>query len=232
MKRIFCIKHFCLGLFLATVLCQTASAKIYEHSIFQPYLGAEYQFEHIKGNGDYHLLLSANFPYASIFAGTKICKYYGLEIAYYRSVKTEQDQYQFNEFGAIPTTAITAALSRTRFKGFSIDGSLYYELDPEFNVFLSVGLVTMHEYLFVSAQGDPNIAAALSSLTGRNNTVPRLGGGAELLQKNWGVRMRIFWVYTQNMKINVAGAQKAIPTITPYAYLQAVEAMAGIFYRF
>lgn len=218
--------------FLLMCLISSANAGSYLNCLFfKPYLGIEYQYEHIKSRDPYHLLLSANFQYANLFLGAKYHKNFGVEIGYYRSLKTSQNQFQFYNWGGSLASGITAAISRTSFKGFSFDWSAYYQLDPDFNVFASLGLVTMHETLEAYATGSSDLAPAIGLLTGKNTTVPRIGGGVEYLYGHWGLRSRLFWVYTQNVKLNSAAAQAIVPTIKNNPYLQAIEATVGVFYR-
>jgi hypothetical protein len=207
---------------------------MFDTLFFKPYVGLEYQYEHIKSRGDYHLLLPANFQYGSLFLGAKYHKNFGFELAYYRSLKTSQNQFQYYNWGGSQASGITATIARTSFKGFSLDWDIYYALDPEFNIYAVLGFVTMHETLTVSATGSSDLAPAISLLKGKNSTVPRLGMGVEYVQQHWGLRSRLLWVYTQNVKLDVAAAQAKDPSHNIYAnaYLQAVEATVGIFYIF
>lgn len=235
MKRVLYWRKVCLGFLLMCFISTVNAATCFNYFnclIFKPYLGIEYQYEHIKSRDPYHLLLSANFQYANLFLGAKYHKNFGVEIGYYRSLKTSQNQFQFYNWGGQLASGITAAISRTSFKGFSFDWSGYYKLDPDFNIFASLGLVTMHETLTVSATGSSDLAPAIGLISGKNTTAPRVGGGVEYLYGHWGLRSRLFWVYTQNIKLNVTAAQAIVPTIKEKAYLQAVEATVGIFYRF
>ncbi len=231
MEKSMCWRKVCLGFLLMGSMSASNAASYFNCFIFKPYGGIEYQYEHIKSRDPYHLLLSANFQYANLFVGAKYHKNFGLEIGYYRSLKTSQNQFQFYNWGGQLASGITAAISRTSFKGFSFDWSGYYKLDPDFNVFASLGLVTMHETLTASATGSSDLAPAIGLLKGKNTTVPRVGGGVEYLYGHWGLRSRLFWIYTQNVKLNVTASQALVPTIKEKAYLQAVEATVGIFYR-
>ncbi len=233
MKRIVCLRQISLSLFLLCSANTVMAASCLDGFFFKPYLGLEYQYEHIKSKGAYHLLLSANFQYGNLFLGAKYHKNFGVEIGYYRSLKTSQNQFQYTSWGGQYAGGVASSISRTSFKGFSFDWNAYYKLDPEFNVLASLGLVTMHETLTNSATGAQPLSTAIGTITGRNTTVPRLGGGAEYIYNNhWGLRSRIFWVYTQNIKLNVSAAQTTDPghNFPSKAYLQAVEATVGVFY--
>jgi hypothetical protein len=236
MKGIFCWRRICCSILLLSCVGVTnASQRMFDCLFFKPYVGLEYQYEHIKAHGDYHLLLPANFQYGSLFLGAKWHKNFGAEIAYYRSLKTSQNQFQYYNWGGSTVSGITSTIARTSFKGFSADLDIYYPLDPEFNIYAVLGLVTMHETLTVSATGSSDLAPALSLLSGKNTTVPRVGAGVEYIWRHhWGLRSRMLWVYTQNIKLNVAAAQAEDPShyIYPKAYLQAVEATVGVFYIF
>ena len=233
MKGIFfkCLICSCI-FFLCLVGKASGAQKKNESFFFKPFLGIEYQYEHIKSHGAYHLLLSSNFQYGNLFLGAKVHKNFGIELGYYRSLKTSQNQFQFTDWGGSEVSGLTSSISRTSFKGFSADANIYYALDPYFNVFAVLGLATMQESLTVSGTGSTDLAPALSLLSGRNNTVPRLGMGVEYIEKHWGMRSRILWVYTQSVKLNVDAAQTAYPPIYAHAYLQAVLATVGIFYIF
>lgn len=233
MKRIF-IKHLvCCCIFLLCLVGNASGAqKKYDSLFFKPFLGLEYQYEHIKARGAYHLLLPANFQYGNLFVGAKVHKNFGMELGYYRSLKTSQNQFQFYDWGGSEVSGLTASIARTSFKGFSFDANIYYALDPYFNVFAVLGVATMQETLTASGTGSSDLAPALSLLSGRTSTVPRLGMGVEYIEKHWGMRGRLLWAYTQNIKLDVSDAQVVYPPLYSKAYLQAIMATVGFFYIF
>lgn len=198
---------------------------------FQPYLGWEYQYEHIKPSKAYRNFLSTNFQYSNFFIGTRINKLAGIEVGYYTSFKTSQQQNQAYVFNG-QQAGLTATVTTSRYKGFSIDFAGYYQVDSDFHASAILGLVTMHPTLTFQATNGTAFANAFSLITAKNNTVPRLGFGLELLTKHWGLRSRVFWVYTQNVKLNVADAQAQFGAISAYPYVQAIQVTAGLFYRF
>ena len=90
----------------------------------------------------------------------------------------------------------------------------------------------MQESLTASGTGSSDLAPALGLLSGKTTTVPRLGIGAEYVEKHWGMRGRLLWAYTQRIKLNVADAQAIYPPLYANAYLQAVMATVGLFFIF
>ncbi|HSX20684.1 MAG TPA: hypothetical protein VLG38_06155 [Gammaproteobacteria bacterium] len=239
MTRILFSRIFVLG---CALLCCTNPAwanaawgkSILNFITFQPYLGLEYQYEHIKPALNYQNILSADAQTGNFFVGTKVNCRFGVEIGYYRSLKTAQQQFNPFGFALQPDVAQSSLYTRTSFKGFSIDIAGYVPLDPDFNVSAIAGFVTMHPTMTFGALdvSASKLAQAFVLIKPKNRTVPRLGIGLELLKKHWGLRSRIFWVYTQDMKLNVKAAQAIFPAITPNPYLQAVQVTAGLFYRF
>ncbi len=199
---------------------------------FQPYLGLEYQYEHIKPAKAYRNYISANFQYVNFFLGTRMNSWFGVEAGYYLDVKNNQQQNQAFQFNGQQASAITSTVVDSKYKGFSIDCAGYYQVDSDFHASLILGLMTMHPTMSFSSPSNTNLGKAFDVITAKNNTVPRLGFGLDLLTKHWGCRTRIFWVYTQNVKLNVAQAQTTFAAITAYPYAQAVLATAGIYYRF
>ena len=147
-------------------------------------------------------------------------------------VKTNQQQNQAFSFNNQQASGLTATLTRTSFKGFSIDFAGYYRLDSNFDASLIAGFATMHPTMTFEAFDGTDLASAWVLITSKNRTVPRLGFGLELLTKHWGLRSRVFWVYTQGMKLNVSNAQAIFPAISASPYGQAIQVTAGIFYRF
>src|SRR5581483_6345214 len=102
-------------------LSGVASAKTLLNSLqFKPYLGLEYQYEHIKPAKNYRNILSADVQTGNFFVGTRFLKSLGLEIGYYRTLKVAQQQTVVLSFNGQSASAPTALLTRTSFKGFSI----------------------------------------------------------------------------------------------------------------
>lgn len=234
------MKRNFLGLTIwASLILLTVSNHAYAKSFtfnnkwnFKPYVGLEYQYTHIKPTFAYHSLLSANYQFGNIFLGTRVGKYFGAEIGYYQSLKNSQEQNDVFGFNEQLADALTGVGSNTKFKGFSIDLSLYKQLDPNFFVCGIVGLVTMHPTFNVFSNNNNALSNALKLVKAKNATVPRLGFGVDYEEKHWGMRSRIFWMYTQNMKMNVSAAQALFPAIPAEAWLQAVQATVGLYYRF
>lgn len=230
----------CLKLYLIlAALCfaniaqaATTASSGFSISKIKPYLGIEYQYEHIKATDAFHPILSSNFQMGNIFLGAKWHKNFGIEIGYYHTLKTSQTQTNVFKFNQIEAQNLTSVKSRTSFKGFSFDLNLYYPMDHKCNVYAILGLVTMHPTVTIDAVGSTDLAAALNLLRPKNKTVPRLGIGTEVLEKHWGWRLRLMWVYTQNMKYDISDASTKFYGMTANPYLQAVMATAGIFYRF
>lgn len=199
---------------------------------FQPYLGIEYQYEHIKPAKAYRNFISANFQYANFFVGTRINRWFGVEAGYYRDLKNNQQQNQAFQFNGQQASGVTSTVTNSKYKGFSIDCAGYYQVDSDFHASAIIGLMTMHPTMTFSSPSNTNLGKAFNLITAKNNTVPRLGFGLDLLTKHWGCRTRIFWVYTQSVKLNVSAAQSAFSGITANPYVQAILATAGIYYRF
>jgi hypothetical protein len=235
MKRNLQLAKLGISIFLLCGTPQIFAKNFLSSWVFKPYLGIEYQYEHIKAANDYHLLLPANYQSANLFLGTRINKYIGLEIGAYRSLKNNQMQSAvpgFNNQESSTSAETTAIGANNQFNGFSFDFDLYYELDPKFFIYADLGVVTMHPDLTVFASNNSDLGLALPLITGRNAVVPRLGFGLEYLEKHWGMRTRLFWVYTQYMDVNANAARALYPSISNYAWLQAVQSTVGIFYRF
>lgn len=201
-------------------------------SVFEPYIGLEYQYEHIKPSPAYRQILSADYQTGNLFVGVKYHKNFGIEVGYYRSLKASQQQTDVNTFNGQQASNTTSLLTHTRFKGFSFDFDLYYALDPKFNICAILGFVSMHPTISFQAGNNTDLAAAFPLIKTQNKTVPRLGIGLELLEKHWGMRSRVLWANTQNVRFNVSAAQALYPAIVDNPYLQAIQVTAGIFYRF
>ncbi len=199
---------------------------------FQPYLGVEYQYEHIKPSKAYRGFLSANFQYSNFFVGTRIGKYLGAEVGYYLNLKNNQQQNTTYVFNGQPAGGLTATLTNSKYKGFSADLAAYYQVDSNFHASAIFGVMTMHPSLEFKATNNTNLARGFVLLSAKNRTVPRLGFGLELLTKHWGCRTRMFWVYTQSVKLNASAAQAVFPALSANPYVQAVMATAGVFFRF
>lgn len=222
--------YLCL---IALSLTSVAGAKnICNTLCLQPYLGLEYMYEHISPAKNYRSILSADVQSGNFFIGTKFMRFLGVEVGYYRSVKTAQQQDQILSFNGVDLSEMTSTLTRTSFKGFSIDFAAYKLLDPNFTASLIAGFVTMHPTMTFQASGDPNFSAAFQALQAKNRTVPRLGMGLDLFIKHWGVRSRIFWVYTQSIKYNISEAMKSFSAISNHPYMQAIQVTAGVYYKF
>ncbi len=199
-----------------------------------PYLGVEYQYEHIKADSNWREILSANYNNVAIFVGAKYHKNFGFEIGYYHWIKVAQEQDQVTAFNnqAVNGNGVAPTKARMAFKGFSIDWDIYYPLDPNFNVYLILGLATMHPHFEFTSPASNNFGTAFNKITGNNRTVPRLGGGMEYVEKNWGARARVIWDYTQKMSLNVTSAQQNFAALYGRAFQQGILVTVGVFYIF
>jgi hypothetical protein len=200
---------------------------------FSPYIGVEYQYQHIKGTSpDWSRFMPSNFSNKGFFLGNKYHENFGIEIGYYHSLKKSQSSTLATKFGGVTASGTTLVIAQMRNKGFSIDWDIYYPLDSKFNIMAIVGFVTMHPKVEIYTAGSTNLGAALRTVSGRNKAIFRLGAGAELVEKNWGARMKFLWDDTQKLYLNVDQVGKFFPSITKYAFKQAITATFGLFYRF
>lgn len=238
MIRIKLIAQLFLGLWCLClaggIYAADTKPKKYKGLMFCPYIGVDYQYEHIKSDSNWRTLLSANFQNVAIFVGAKYHKNFGIELGYYHWLKISQEQALVTSFNGLDVdgNGLSATKARMSFKGFSLDWDVYYQLDQNFNVYAIFGLATLHPHFACTAQNDNNFSSAFSLLTGKNYTSPRLGAGMEYVEKNWGARARIIWDYTQKMKLNVTAAQQEFANIYARAFQQGVLASVGIFYIF
>lgn len=211
----------------------TAQAKTLLGSLaLDPYIGIEYQYEHIKGNSVWTEFMPANLQDGAVFLGNKYHKNFGIEIGYYHHLKKSQGSAIMDSFGSVPANGDTLVVAQMYTKGFSIEWDVYYPWDPNFNVFGLIGLVSIHPSINITTSGGTNLATALRTVKGNNRTVLRLGCGAEYVEKNWGARGKILWDHTQTLYVNVSRVGNTFTSITPDAFKQAVLATVGVFYRF
>ncbi len=241
MKWNLAIRKSCLSVLIMLLLVGNATeAAVVKSITLEPYIGAEYQYQHIKPNINYHPIISANFETGAAFIGTKFSKHLGAELGYYKSLKASQQQALISGFGNFSDIAFTEVLSRTHIKGFTADLDIYYALDAKFNIYAVLGFATMHPTISIHATTPAGqtftesfLQDALPTIKGKNTTVPRLGMGVEYIEQLWGIRMRVLWLNTQKLRYNVAVAQADVGNaIGPRPYLQSIQVTAGIFFRF
>lgn len=200
----------------------------------EPYVGVEYQYQHIKANSTWHdaAILPANFNNYSVFIGTKYHPNFGIEFGYYHYFKYSQAQANVANFNgqAVPTNPLV--IGQMRMRGFSADWNAHYFLDPKFNVFALIGAATYDPLLNFVTNDNSNFGQAISTVHAKNKTVLRLGVGAEYLEKWWGVRTRILWDRTQSLELDVSQAQPLFGAIPPQAFDQSFVVTLGVFFRF
>ncbi len=226
-------RAICLGLLLAGASAGTVYAEAMLESLqFNPYIGWEYQYSHIKGNGPYTQFMPANFQNQAIFLGNKYHKNFGIEIGYYHTLKKSQDSDNLSSFGGIQANGATVVIGQMRNQGFSFEWDVYYPLDPFFNLMGIIGLVTMHPNIEIQTSPNTNLAQALRTVYGKNKTILRLGIGGDYEQKHWGARGRIFWDQTQSLYVNTDNVGAVFTTITPEAFKQTCTFTFGVYYKF
>lgn len=226
-------RTICLSFLLASISVGSVSAGTLLESLnFNPYIGWEYQYQHIKGNGPYSQFMPANFQNQAIFLGNKYHKNFGIEIGYYHTLKKSQGSAELTQFWGIPANGSTFVMGQMRNQGFSFEWDVYYPLDKYFNLMGIIGIVTMHPNLEIYTSPNTNLATALRTVYGKNKTILRLGIGGDYEEKHWGARGRIFWDKTQNLYVNVDNVGNVFTTITPEAFKQACTFTVGIYYKF
>lgn len=224
--------------FNAVAECKTKTPQAEKTSLFQalqfkPYIGWEYQYEHIKGNATWGEFMPANLQSQAIFVGTKYHPNFGLEISYYHTLKKSQGSSYISAFMGTPDpSGDTLVIGQMRNEGFSFDWDVYFPLDPKFNIMAIVGIVTYQPNIQVYASGGTNLAAILSSVTPKNATMLRLGLGMEYEERHWGMRARVLWDQTQTMTVNVNNSSALQYGVQNDPFKQAFVFTAGIFYKF
>jgi len=200
---------------------------------FAPYIGAEFQYQHIKANTDWRKFLPANFNNSAVFVGNKYHENFGFEIGYFHTLKKAVSSANISQFNGAAANGSTIVIAEMRNKGFSLEWDVYYPIDAQFNVMASFGFVTMHPNLEINATSSTNLGSALNKVKGRNKTIFRPGIGVEYLEKNWGARGRLLWDDTQKLYLNTdrVGAT-FFNALTPKAFKQTMTFTFGVFYRF
>lgn len=223
-----------IGLVLACMMMhgQVSAKKLFCSMQMDPYLGIEYQYEHIKGNGDWNDVLPANFQNGAIFIGNKYHPNFGIEVGYFHFLKKSQAQNTLSKFNGAEQPSDTSLLAQMKVKGFSVDWNIYVPLDPNFNVFALIGVVAMHPRVQIYSDNTTDLANGMKLVKGRNKTIMRMGVGAEYVESWWGARARLIWDQTQRMQLNVTDAQVQFGPIFPYAFKQSMVVTVGLFYRF
>lgn len=238
MKWNFKWRNICLSVMLAmlTVASQAHAKTLLQSLAFKPYIGIEYQYQHIKGNTTWTQFMPANMQYDGIFLGNKYHENFGIEIAYYHSIKKSQGSAFLDQFGNVPANGDTLILAQMQNKGFSVEWDIYYNLDKlldkEFNVMALIGLVTMHPTINIYSNSGTNLSTAITTVHGKNATIFRLGAGAEFIQKNWGCRAKILWDHTEQLYVDNSNVGPTFTSITERAFKQAVGVTVGVFYIF
>jgi len=201
---------------------------------FNPYIGMEYQYQHIKANRDWTKVMPASFQNGAIFLGNKYHKHFGIELGYYQNYKKSYRLRSVNSFDGVVADAPNAEVTtRLRLKGFSLEWDVYWPLDPNFNLIFISSLVTVHPDITIQSTGSgSDLATALTKVKGRNRTILRLGLGTEYVEKHWGARGRVLWDHTQHLHLEVNDAQAAYQSLTAKVFKQAITVTVGLFFRF
>jgi len=220
-----------MSLMLATSMVRAAT--LMESLSFNPYIGVEYQYEHIKGNLDWSRILPANFQNGAIFLGNKYHKNFGIELGYYQRLRRSRNVSAMSSFDGVAASATAESTATMKMKGFSFEWDVYLPLDANFNFMIISSLVTVHpEISITNTGGSSNLATALTNVKGRNRTILRFGVGAEYFEQSWGARGRVLWDHTHHLHIDVNNAVGTFPALTDKAFKQAITVTAGVFYKF
>lgn len=222
---------------LSTLIAGAVNAKpgMFDALQFDPYMGAEYSYTHIKLTPGWTQILPSNFTNWGIFVGNRYHKNFGIELGYYHTIKKHQQSSFLLGFGTPQPgggPGTTLVVGSMRNQGFIFEWDAFYQLDPNFEVLALIALVTTHPNVQFTASGNTGLDEALMTVTGSNKPILRLGVGYEYREKRWGARGKVCWDGTQTMKLNVSYVGNNYTYLTPNAFKQAITVSVGVFYRF
>jgi hypothetical protein len=227
------VRHVVSSIFLLIACSNQAQATIFQGLQFKPYVGWEYQYQHIKGNETWSEFMPANFSSQAFLLGTRYHPNFGLEVSYYHTFRKAQSSAYISSFnGTVDPSGTTLAVGQMRNEGFSFDWDLYFPLDPKFNFMGTIALVTYHPNMVIYTSGGTNLAAILGSVTPKNQVALRLGVGLEYEERHWGARARVLWDQTQTIYVNLNNSNAATYGVQNDPFKQAVTVTGGIFYIF
>jgi hypothetical protein len=222
-----------LMLLLPIGVAHAKQCALFQGLQFKPYIGWEYQYEHIKGNGTWGEFMPANFQSQAFFVGTRYHQNFGLEVSYYHTLKKSQSSAFITSFNGTPDpSGTTFVIGQMRNEGFAFDWDVYFPLDPRFNLMAIVGIVTYHPNILVQASGGTNLQNALQNVTPNNKAMLRLGLGLEYEERCWGARARVLWDQTQTMTVSLNNPSAPTFGVQNDPFKQACIFTAGIFYIF
>ena len=198
---------------------------------FKPYIGAQYRFQHTKGEGDWTSLIPQSFHSGALIVGNRFHHNWGVEIGYYQQLKTSEHVDYSNIFFGTNAGGVTVSTATVKRRGFLLDFLGYLPLDPQFSGVGSVGVMSAKHDFSIKSTNGTNLATGFNSVTGKNAMFPRLGIGGEFIEKFYGVRGMVHWENTARLKINI-DSMSGFPNTPDKPYKNGLSASLTVFYKF
>ena len=169
-----------------------------------PYVGIEYKQFGLKAKGQWTKLSPKNFPAGRIFVGSKFHENFGFELGYTQSKKKTKEANPTQLFGVvIPGGANLTTNLKVKIQSFDFDFNGYMPIDDNFDLIGTAGFSFMKPKVDGSATTqvlgvvvDDRVIEA----KGKNRLVPRLGAGVQYNIENFGIRARVLWENTSQLK--------------------------------
>jgi hypothetical protein len=187
----------------------TESTPTTDPETFYPYLGLDFKWQRTEGKNDWNKVIAKNYPGASIYAGERFCKNWGIEFGYGETLqKTKTHSFTNGETFFDSRNASGAIVStKVKFRSGYFDLNGYYPITPCFDLIASVGggLVRPKIRVNIPVSGPANRTTgffpqdvnALHSIKGKTRGFARLGAGLQYLISDCiGLRGMVRWETT------------------------------------
>lgn len=206
--------------------------------VFRPFYGADYYRVWMKGRNNYSGIFPHSYVGATLYAGTKLCGNFGLEIGYDWSSRKSRRWILTGKQPFFKSTVPRTFGAETRISrnGAHLDAVGFLPLPECFEFFASVGYGWVKNKITIVALSifEPSTpqSSALASMKGQGHSVLRLGTGISLIFADMvGIRFKLGWETTSALKItgNTAFYQSGFVT---RGWKDSFTASLGGFVRF
>ncbi len=222
---------------VATGVCVAANATYAHYNwVANPYLGLEYKLSYTKAKDSWQRLLPTNKVNnnGTVFAGLKFHDCFAGELGYTQSTKHTKysDTSGFNMFGTIDNPGSQQKV-KLSYRSWSLDLNGQYPAGDAFAWIGTIGLASMKPKVEAVYLGNLNTASnsTVQSIVGKTKTVARLGVGAQYTQGMFGIRTRVMWEGTSQLRVDPASYRNALPNVTNKPFKSSFAWTLGAFVR-
>jgi len=179
-----------------------------------PYLGLDYKLSYTQGKNSWKQLLPTNKVNnnGTIFAGVSFHECVAGEVGFTKSMKrTKYSNTAGIVMFGLPDNAGSQQSIKLSYSNWSFDLNGQYPAGDAFAFLGTVGFASVKPKIQATNSGAA-INTPITTISGKTKGALRLGVGLQYVQGMFGVRTRVMWENSSNLRVNTGTLQQAVAT--------------------